>query len=261
MRQNEVLVKFREYSEMLTEIFNYISVNGSLDGLMEIRGYTESYMLDTFQDIGIAKLEEDVPKFRGYPKELGLMSKNDRFLLQDRYAIPVLAPNGVDMLSIIGYYPDSRKYITLPTPFFSRRVAWFNFYNAYQLSQQEGDWQYCCVAVEGIFDCLSLRALGIPCIATMGAEVSLEKAELLKFFKHVLAVPDADKAGRKGIEGRWNVPSNTVFLKLKGGLIELDDGSVRKVKDMDDFVLFYDDVSEILLDCLHSDRQIVTLEL
>ena len=261
MRQNEVLVKFREYSEALTEIFRYISVNGSIEGLAALRGYTEPAILTTLEELGIARLEQEVPEFKGYPKELGLMSKNDTFLLQGRYVLPVYAPDERYMLTLIGYYPDSRKYITLPTPFFSRKVNWFNYANAYQLASQEGDWHGRCVVVEGIFDCLSVRSLDIPCVATMGADVSLEKAELLKFFKEVLAIPDADKAGRAGIAGRWHVPSNTKFVKLQKGIIELEDGSVREVKDMDDFVLLYDDVSDILLECLKSDRDIVTLEL
>jgi len=261
MRQKEVIPKFREYSSMLNEVFNYISNNGTLDGLMEIRGYTESSMHTTLEELGVAKLDEEVEEFKGYPQELHLLSRNDRFLLQGRYAIPVYAPNGRDMLSIIGYYPDNRKYITLPTPFFSKRVNWFNFANAYELSRSSSDWFECCVAVEGIFDCISLRSIGVPAIATMGSEVSDEKAELLKFFKKVLAVPDADEAGRRGIESKWHVPSNTKFLKIKGGLVEVGDGIIKRVKDMDDFVLLYDSVSEILLECLHDDRQITTLEL
>ena len=73
----------------------------------------------------------------------------------NRFIIPVDDIAG-HTVALIGYYPDYKKYITTPSPFFSKECMFFNFRQAYDLSIQEfGGLVF---LVEGIFDCLSLRA-------------------------------------------------------------------------------------------------------
>ena len=140
----------------------------------------------------------------------------------------------------------------------------FNFKQAYELSWQKYDGFV--IVVEGIFDCLSLRALGLPCMATMGATVSKIKGEQLKLFKNVLGIPDDDATGRKSLNRYsrtgWKVPSNTVMLKFTGGLVDFGNTHLH-CKDMDNFATWFeaDDVREILLSYRGSKEEIEELQL
>ena len=169
-----------------------------------------------------------------------------------------------NLCSLIGYYADYKKYITLPTDFFSKQCQFFNFKQAYELSWKEYGGYV--ILVEGIFDCLSLRAIGLPAIATMGATVSSIKGELLKLFRKVLAIPDDDEVGRKALNrysiNGWKVPSNTTFLKFYGGLFDVG-GLKIHCKDMDNFVSWYDanDVRDILLSYRDSTEDIEELHI
>jgi DNA primase len=197
-------------------------------------------------------------------KELGLVSDSDNFLLNDRYIIPVEDIEG-GIVALIGYFPDYKKYITTPAPFFSKEFMFFNFKQAYELSWAKYDGFV--IVVEGIFDCLSLRAIGLPAMATMGSSVSKAKGELLKLFKKVLAIPDDDKTGHNAINRYsprgWQVPQNTTMLRFHGGEFALANGETVHCKDMDNFVSWYnmDDVREILLSFASSKEEIEDLYL
>ena len=170
--------------------------------------------------------------------------------MNGRYIIPVEDLVG-NLVALIGYFPDQKKYITTPSPYFSKLCQFFNYKHAYELSWKEFDGFV--ILVEGIFDCLSLRSLGLPVIATMGSTVSKEKGLLLRNFKKVLCIPDDDKTGRKALNryssSGWKVPSNATFLRLHGGIYEFANGESLKCKDMDNFVSWYEanDVRDILL--------------
>lgn len=141
----------------------------------------------------------------------------------------------------------------------------FNFRQAYDLSIREfGGLVF---LVEGIFDCLSLRAIGLPAIATMGATVSQVKCELLKFFKKVIAIPDNDSTGRRALNRYdkrygWKVPYNTTMIKFEGGFLNIGNDHL-KVKDIDNFVSWFDvdDVRDILLSFRDSKEDIEILKL
>ena len=141
----------------------------------------------------------------------------------------------------------------------------FNFKQAYELSWRESNGFV--IVVEGIFDCLSLRAIGLPAIATMGSSVSKAKGELLKLFRKVLAIPDDDKTGHIAINRYsprgWQVPQNTTMLRFHGGEFGLPNGETVHCKDMDNFVSWYDmdDVREILLSYYDSKEEIEDLYL
>ena len=80
--------------------------------------------IDDVEDLGLMR------------RELGLVGENDTFLLNDRYIIPVEDIEG-GLVALIGYYPDFKKYITTPAPFFSKECMFFNFRQAYELSWKE----------------------------------------------------------------------------------------------------------------------------
>jgi DNA primase len=226
-----------------------------VDELCAIRGYVGEEQRNLIKELQLGYCEiEDTEILKEFPEEFHLITKNDNFILNNRFIIPVDSVNG-DLCSLIGYYPDTRKYITLSTPYFAKNCQFFNFKQAYEVSYKY--YNGLVILVEGIFDCYSLRAIGLPAIATMGSSVSKIKGELLKVFKKVLAVPDDDKTGRDALNryGKkgWKVPDNTTFIKFHGGLFQVGSQYLH-CKDMDNLVSWYDaeDIREMfisLYDC------------
>lgn len=269
MLQREVFPKYRQYCSELTEVYNimkqYFSPT-SFEDLCRDRGYpvNETCQYDLIKQMNLGYFETlDNDIFKEVSPELGLYSQKGKLLLNGRYIIPVNSVSG-DLVSLIGYYPDSRKYITLSTPFFSKICMWFNFQQAYKLSYEK--YGGFVIVVEGIFDCLSLRAVGLPCMATMGASVSEVKGELLKLFTKVLAIPDDDTTGRQALnrysKKGWKVPCNTTMLKFRGGLVDIGCDKLH-CKDMDNFVTWFeaDDVRDILLSYKDCKEEIEELKL
>lgn len=261
IRQNEVFPYYKRMCKELTEVYNYLKTQfeeGSVDELCRMRGYVSQEQKDLLKQMNVGRCELPGELFSEYSKELALVTQTGNFLLSGRFIIPVYDISG-NLVSLIGYYPDVRKYITLPTPFFSRECMFFNFRQAYE--QSFGWYDGVVFLVEGIFDCLSLRSIGLPAIATMGASVSPIKCELLKLFRKVIAIPDDDDVGRKGIE-RWNVPYGSTFIKFMGGEVDFG-GTKMHCKDMDDFVSWYDvdEVRDILLEFADSKEEVEELQI
>ena len=255
INQNQVVPTYKAHTAYLAKAYEYIKGKFNadyVDQLCKLRGYTAPEMRALIQEmqLGACELDSidiDFIKEGTLGKEVGLITSQDNYLLSNRYIIPVY-DIADKLVTLIGYYPDVKKYITVPSPFFSKDAMFFNFRQAYDLSWSKYDGFV--ILVEGIFDCLSLRSIGLPCIATMGSTVSGVKCELLKLFNKVLAIPDNDTVGRKAIDMKkgWQIPSTGTFLKFKASPIEID-GQEIKIKDMDDFVKFYEaaDVREVLL--------------
>lgn len=262
--QREVFPYYRDCVKRLTEQYDIMKSMYGVNDVVELcrmRGYVSAEQVGCLREIGVGVCSPaDLSVF---DEDLGFITRNGNFLLDSRYVIPIYGVNG-DLVSLVGYYADQRKYITLPSPFFSKDLMFFNFNQAYKLSWQE--YGGFVILVEGIFDCLSLRALGLPSIATMGATVSGIKGELLKVFKHVLAVPDDDKVGRRALNRYskygWQVPDNTTMLKFHGGELDFG-GTVLYCKDMDNYVSWYeaDDVRESLLRFAFSRNDVEELSL
>jgi DNA primase len=142
-------------------------------------------------------------------------------------------------------------------------VDWFNLDNALELSFSAYDGLV--FVVEGIFDTLSLRAIGLPAIGTMGADVSRSKGELLKIFKKVVAIPDNDRTGKRSIRDRskqWVLPYNATFLELRG-MVRFDDEHQYKIKDVDNLVSWFqvEDVRSMLLEVAKSTDKYVIIDL
>lgn len=262
MLQREVFPTYRRLVKDLNnayDLFKSMFNDKYVDELCSLRGYVDDNQRNLIREMQLGSCDfDDIEELKQFSPELGLLSKNDNFILGGRYIIPVESIGG-DLVSLIGYYPDYKKYITLATPFFSKECMFFNFKQAYELSWKE--YNGFVILVEGIFDCLSLRSIGLPCIATMGADVSQIKGELLKLFRKVLAIPDDDTTGRKSLnrysKTGWKVPFNTTFLKFHGGLCKFGETFLH-CKDMDNFVSWYeaDDVREILLSYYDSKEDI-----
>lgn len=267
MLKSEVIPYYRKCCSELEEVYKYLQSlypDDFVDELCRVRGYVDVDQRNLIKEMNLGYCEivdsEELGEMRS---ELGLVSEKDNFLLQNRFIIPVEDIAG-NISALIGYYPDFKKYITTPSPFFSKECQFFNFKQAYDLSWRE--YNGFVILVEGIFDCLSLRSIGLPAIATMGSSVSRIKGELLKLFKKVLAIPDDDATGRKALNRYsrygWKVPSNTTFLKFDGGYVDFG-GTKLHCKDMDNFVSWFDaeDVREVLLYYYDSKEEIEVLRL
>ena len=276
MRQNEVFKYYRKDVENLTLRYEYIKSliePSTVDELCAKRGYVDKNQTSLMHELKIGRCcINDIEELGDVKisKNLGMITDKDRFLLDNRYIIPVEDIAG-NLVSLIGYYPDIRKYITLPTQFFSKEVMFFNFHQAYELSWSK--FHGLVIVVEGIFDCLSLRSIGLPAMATMGADVSKTKGELLKLFSKVLGIPDDDKVGRKSLNRHtktgWQVPDNTTMIKLIGGefVVNPDDDEdlhiIEHIKDMDNVVSWFeaDDIIDMMLELAKSQEEVEVLDL
>ncbi len=269
MLKNQIFPHYRKCSLELEKLYTYLKYHynaDSVDELCTLRGYVDDLQKNNLKEMGIG-IAPDLDIEGVVDKEmesvLGICTEDGYFLLQNRFIIPVEDTNGA-LVSLIGYYPDKKKYITLPTPFFSKECMFFNYKNAYEMAWKEHDGVV--FLVEGIFDCLSLQAIGLPCIATMGSTVSKNKGELLKLFKRVIAIPDNDKTGRKALNRHtargWQVPSNTTMIKFVGGEVDMN-GELLHCKDMDNLVSWFDaaEVREMLLSLVDLEEEVEELKL
>lgn len=250
--------------DMYSQIKTHFDVDNSVKELIKLRGYVEgSEQHKLLKDLQICSCAiYDIDELGTKAKNLGAITNIGRFLLDDRFIIPVRDIEG-NLVTLIGYYPDYKKYITMPAPFFSKEAMFFNIDQAFDLSYD--DFGGAVFLVEGIFDCLSLRAIGLPAIATMGSDVTSVKRETLKLFSKVVYIPDNDKVGHRALNRYdtrygWKVPKTATGIRLKGSV---DFGSqVLKVKDIDNLITWCeaDDVRELLLAALDSKSDIETLQ-
>ena len=262
MLKKETFKTYRLMAEQFEAVYNHIkSLYGKTDAedLCKLRGYIGQEQLDLIKElqIGVCFIESsEINQLGTLRDEMGLttIDKNtgeEKFLLNGRYIVPIRDIAG-NLVALVGYFNDHNKYITTSSTIFSKNALFFNIDHAYRLSWEK--YNGVVFLVEGIFDALSLRAIGIPAIATMGVTVENPKCELLKFFSKVIAIPDNDRAGKKalarGTKESWIVPPNTTFLRIKG-ICKTPFGDL-KVKDVDNLVSYFDDVKEMLLQYKYS---------
>lgn len=277
MLRSEVFPYYNKCAEEFKRVYRYLislyDVDSSVAELAKYRGYpVGSDQYNLLKELKICScVVPNVEELGTMGKELGLVTSTGRFLLDDRFIIPVHSISG-EILSFIGYFPDYKKYITVPSPFFSKDTLFFNIDHAYRLSWEKYDGVV--FLVEGIFDCLSLRAIGLPAIATMGSTVTQTKKELLKLFKKVIYIPDNDEVGRRALNRYdkvhgWRVPENAVGVRLKGVVDfnqegeEFDAEKVIKIKDIDNLVTLFepDSIREMLLEVTTSIEPVVTFNI
>ena len=267
MRQNEVFPSYRNDVKEMNRLYTYLKStfnDNYVEELCTMRGYVGEDQRNLIKEMQLGYCDDpDMDILATFPEDFGLITKKGNFLLQNRFLVPITTVNN-DLVSLVGYYSDTRKYITISSNFMSKECLLFRFYNAYKLSWEKYDGLV--FLVEGIFDCLSLESIGLPAMATMGATVSKIKGELLKLFKKVIAIPDDDATGRKALNRYskygWQVPDNTTFLKFKGGY-QTFNGQQLHCKDIDNFVSWYeaDDVREILLSYRDVKEEITELKI
>lgn len=215
-----------------------------------LREYYPERMSNILSKAGFLYIEDEscYEKLRNAGEDLGLFTSEGKFLLAGRYIFPVFDMLG-NVIALIGWFPDEKKYITTPSKLFSKSCL---FYGIEQLSTTGINQPY--VLVEGIFDCLSVRSLGIPCIAQMGIDSSRYKIAMYSLFSTLLAIPDNDTEGRKVLESdKWSLPSNGKYLRWVG------DSS----KDIDKLCNSYeeDDVRDLLMNAFNNRKRVITEKL
>lgn len=232
---------YSDYCKRFRVIWNYLKSKSApkrdvIFELCRIRGYDPERMYAIFDSQDVAFLESgsydlSILKDSSF-SDLGLLSSKGEFLLECRFILPIFDMLG-NVIALVGYFNDEKKYITTPSRLFSKQVL---FYGMEQLSMTGINANY--FFVEGIFDTLSLRSIGLNAIGTMGIDTSKIKKVNYNLFNRFIAIPDNDKQGRKVLlEDEWQLPKGSSYFKWK------DVPKGFNVKDIDDFVKLFD-VSE-----------------
>lgn len=224
--------------------------------LMAHRKYNTQAMFDTLKTVGLIKVDYlselrlVMPEVTDEElKQWGLISDKGDFILGGRYTVAIRDIKG-SVIALVGWHPrgGSRKYVTTPTFGFSRDASFFNL-DCFEYAWEKFNGTV--YLVEGIFDTLSLRSIGLPALGNQGLEMSAIKTQILSRFGKVVAIPDNDRSGRSvnpfanSVSGKsqkfiWNIENDSVFVTLPDG-----------VKDVDDFVKEFDCYDE-LVECQNS---------
>lgn len=196
--------------------------------ICSLRNYQIDRMYSILEEAEFIRVGEgliDTSKFTNI-EDFGLLTDHGVFLLEGRYIFPVKDMLG-NVLALIGWFPDEKKYITTPSKFFSKECL---FYGMEQLSRTGIGKTY--FLVEGIFDVLSIRSLGFNCVGQMGIVTSKYKKSLYGLFKRVIGIPDNDSGG-SGIvaDDKWKIPSNGSYIYWRKPLQGIP------LKDVDDLCL------------------------
>jgi len=268
-QSTDKLLRVRDgYTDLVSKLQAVFSTDEVISEVMSLRKYTTSpYAEDickTLTEVGIFRIEHlsDIqylaPEVTNEQLiEYGLTDRNGGFLLSNRFIVPIRDIQG-KVTALVGWYPDVKKYVTTPTYGFSKDGQFFNmecfsksFDGDYPKYKDEETGEVLestklVYLVEGIFDTLSLRALGLPALGNMGLEMSLAKTEILTRFGKVVAIPDNDNAGMgtnqylnnisgKGKKTAWLIKNEHVVVRLPKG-----------VKDADDFIKGYYCLEDLL---------------
>lgn len=219
--------EYSDYCLRFKRVWQYLydtsfEVGSVIDEICSLRNYDlEGNMPEMLDTIGFVysnpeQFNSDVIK--GFDDgSLGLFSEEGKFILKDRFIFPVKDMLG-NVIALIGWLPDEKKYITSSSKLFSKKSL---FFGMEQLKKTGIGKPY--FLVEGIFDCISVRSLGFNCVALMGITVTQYTEVLFSLFKRLVAIPDNDKEGRKVVqEDKWKIPSNSSYFRWNGRAKDID---------------------------------------
>lgn len=250
--------EYRDYCRRYNSVWKYLRMcsydeDMVIESLCQERGYDKDRMEGILSKIEVCFVNPDKFDFNRIRRldkgELGLSTPSGNFLLMGRYILPVRDMLG-NIIAMIGWYnQEDKKYVTTPSRLFSKECL---FYGMEQFDSGIGK---PFVVVEGIFDSISVRSLGLRCVAMMGITPSRYKTELFSLMGRVLAVPDGDKEGRKVVrEDTWNLPARGKYFCWSGA---------KGIKDIDDLVKSFEaeDVKGLLLDAFKEPDRVVNVRL
>lgn len=261
---------YKDYCNKFNAVWKFLSSNSkNIDDIVkeicELRLYYNSFdrWKNILSKVGVVFVSKETCDFsklkRDDFKDLALFTDTGEFLLNERYIIPVRDMIG-NIIALIGWYPDSKKYITTPSKYFSKDCL---FFGLEQLSDTGIGKNY--FVVEGIFDCLIIQSLGYNAVACMGITNSRIKETLFGLFRKVVAIPDNDTQGRRVLtRDLWRLPSNGSYLRWVGkiGLGDNNEESVN-IKDIDRFCSLFeeDSIKELFDTCFLSKERIIKIEI
>lgn len=251
---------YESYSKRFNSIYSFLRRNSKPSEevafeICNLRKYDVNRMSDILISSGFLKLPEKVDLsvlFENEYSDLGLLTSGGDFLLRGRYIFPVRDMIG-NVVALIGWYPDEKRYITTPSALFSKSGM---FYGMEQLGVTGIGKKY--FLVEGIFDALSLRALGYNAVAQMGISSSNVKKVLYGLFDKLVGIPDVDSQGRKVIlKNSWELPYGSSYLTW------VDENSKGTVKDIDALCKIYEEsiMKDILDEVLLDTTRVITYKL
>lgn len=262
--------EYKEYCKNFKIAWNYIKQNSKdmsiiVDEICQLRLYFNSKdrWMNLFSEVEVAFVSKETCDYSKLDnpvfKDLGLFSEEGHFLMNERYIIPIRDMLG-NIIALVGWYPDRKKYITTPSKFFSKSCL---FFGMEQLGKTGIGKDY--YIVEGIFDALSLRALGFNAVAHMGISDSKVKQILYGLFRRLGGIPDNDTQGRRVLKNdAWNLPSNAFYLRWVGSLDYSDEGEKIEIKDIDKLCSLFEESSviSILKTCMENkNNRIVKIDL
>lgn len=244
---NEYCTRFKIVWRLLSEMSYPSEV--VISKICELRGYDkDGHIPKELNNVGFLYLKPDLYDMSKVLKldssgDLGLFNAG-KFILVNRFIFPVKDMLG-NIIALIGWFPDEKKYITTPSRLFSKKCL---FFGMDQLSRTGISKNY--FLVEGIFDSISIRSLGFNCVALMGISASKYTEVLYSLFKSLVAIPDNDKEGRRVVlEDKWKLPSNGKYLRWKGS-----------IKDIDDLLKYYD-MKDVFNNVWYESERVVTVDI
>lgn len=242
--------EYKEYCSKFRSVESYLrKYSAPLDvvayNVCKLRGYYTERMSGILQKAGFMFIEDNsvYSALSGVGNDIGLF-KNGEFLLQNRFIFPVRDMLG-NTIAFIGWFPDDKKYITTPSKLFSKSCL---FYGMEQLLDTGLGGKY--FIVEGIFDTLSLRSIGVNALGMMGITSGRVKEGLYCLMSNIAACPDNDAQGKDVVENdKWHLPTYGRYFKWIG-----DDS-----KDIDELVNSYEatDIKEFLMKAFLSKERVV----
>lgn len=142
---------------------------------------------------------------------------------QDMITIPVHAPDGM-LLGFVGRSIEGKTFKN--TPGLPKSKTLFNVHRIRAESKV--------YVVESSFDAIRLDQVGIPAVATLGANVSNFQIELLqKYFNNIFVIADNDEAGdgmAKRIQARSSIPVSVIKLnKQYKDIGDMPDDEIKKL--------------------------------
>lgn len=235
-----------------------------LTNMTTLRGYSPDHVFHDNPPKMVYVPEGNNPSPSSFPDYPFLFQDNGFFLLAGRFVVPVILPDD-SIVALVGWKPAQRgtstmKYVTASIPGFKKPFTLFGIETAIPklfqpssvnrgsllsksrsildtpLSELERT-DTPLFLVEGIFDQLSLNALGYAAVALQGRTCSREqRTQLDRLSSRVLAIPDRDSP-QVYKQNLWN---------LREGQDSYITWSDLHVKDIDSLLAKYPNVLDQL---------------
>jgi DNA primase len=186
-----------------------------------------------FDEVTIRRLNKQAlssPRATNYLKGRNITKESaEKFLLgysesRDMITIPIHSPDGI-AVGFVGRSVEGKEFKN--TPKLPKSKVLFNLHRTKSYSK--------IYVVESSFDAIRLDQVGMPAVATLGANVSNIQIELLrKYFNNIIIIADNDEAGgnmqKRAIE---RLGSRVSVLQLDKEYKDIGDMSDEAIRSLD----------------------------